>query len=201
MAFRAFRKKDQNERIVVVSGLPRSGTSMMMRMLARAGIEPLTDEQRAADADNPRGYFEFERVKQLRNGDSAWLPQARGRAVKVIAFLVEYLPPEYEYDVIFMRRAMPEILASQREMLVRRGEDPDAVSDAEMARLFEQHMAAVVALAKGRKNIRLIELDYNGLMKDPRPQVEALAKFLRGRVEAERMLEAIDPALYRQRNT
>ncbi|MBI3159989.1 MAG: sulfotransferase family protein [Chloroflexi bacterium] len=198
MVFDAFRKKPK-ERIVIVSGLPRSGTSMMMRMLAHAGIEPLTDEQRAADADNPRGYFEFEQVKELRNGDTRWLRQARGKAVKVIAFLVEYLPPEFDYDILFMRRAMPEVLASQREMLVRRGEEPDAVSDAEMTRLFEQHMASVVAWAKRQKNIRALEIDYNHMMRDARPQLQALAKFLEGRVDVERMLDAVDPKLYRQR--
>jgi hypothetical protein len=116
------KNKDLAERIVVVSGLPRSGTSMMMKMLEAGGIPVLTDYEREADEDNPKGYFEFERVKNLKDGDDAWLPQAKGKVVKVIAALLTDLPSSYEYEVIFMRRAMPEILASQRQMLIRRGE-------------------------------------------------------------------------------
>ena len=122
--------------IVVVSGLPRSGTSMMMRMLEAGGLPPLTDGLRAPNDDNPLGYYEFERVKKLPEGDVGWLPEAQGHAVKIIAALLPHLPDSATYRVLFMRRAMSEILASQRRMLIRRGEDADAVDDAEMARLF-----------------------------------------------------------------
>jgi hypothetical protein len=115
--------------VVVVSGLPRSGTSMLMNMLDAGGIPPLTDNLRAADDDNPRGYYEFEPVKKLREGDFSWLPNAQGKSVKIISALLAYLPPTETFQVLFMQRAIPEILASQRRMLINRGEDPDKVSD------------------------------------------------------------------------
>jgi hypothetical protein len=115
----------KNETITIVSGLPRSGTSMMMKMLEAGGLEPLTDNIRTADEDNPKGYFEFERVKQIEN-DKAWLEDARGRVVKLISALLKHLPPSITTKSCW-RRAMPEILASQRQMLIRRGEPTDAV--------------------------------------------------------------------------
>src|SRR5215468_11569905 len=124
--------------LVIVSGLPRSGTSMMMKMLAAGGIEPLTDNIRTADEDNPKGYFELERVKQIES-DKAWLEDARSRVVKLISALLKHLPPSYQYKVIFMRRAMSEILASQRKMLMRRGEPADKVPDEKMAAMFNKH--------------------------------------------------------------
>ncbi|HZD55295.1 MAG TPA: hypothetical protein VE136_01120, partial [Anaerolineales bacterium] len=99
--------------MTIVSGLPRSGTSMMMKMLEAGGVPPLTDEIRTADRDNPKGYYEFERVKKMPDGDKAWMVEARGKSVKVISALLEHLPPQYDYKVIFMRRDMNEILASQ----------------------------------------------------------------------------------------
>ena len=115
--------------IIVVSGLPRSGTSMMMRMLDMGGVPVLTDEIRAPDLDNPKGYYEFERVKKLPQGDIAWLADAQGKAVKIIGALLRHLPAAYTYKILFMRRAMVEVLASQRQMLIRRGEDPDGIDD------------------------------------------------------------------------
>lgn len=193
-----FRKK--HSPVVVVSGLPRSGTSMMMEMLEKGGIPPLTDRERTADEDNPRGYYEYERVKKLRDGDTSWLAEAGGKAVKVIAFLLEFLPSNYAYMVIFMRRAMPEVLSSQREMLVRRGEAVGDEEESEMARIFEAHMASVVSWAKRQKNIRFIEVDYNRLLTEPEAQVEALRKFLGNELDAQAMLQVIDPGLYRNRS-
>ena len=129
----------EREIVTVVSGLPRSGTSMMMRMLEAGGMEPVTDDLRTADEDNPKGYYEFERVKDLER-DQAWLEDARGRFVKVISMLLRHLPSGHRYKIIFMRRKMEEILASQRQMLVRRGEWPDRVSDARMAEMFAKHL-------------------------------------------------------------
>src|SRR5258705_7795512 len=140
-----------NETIKIVSGLPGWGTSMMMKMLTAGGLELLTDNIRAADEDNPKGYFEFERVKQIEN-DKAWLVDARGRVVKLISALLKHLPPSYNYKVIFMRRSMPEILASQRQMLIRRGEPADDVADDKMAAMFEKHVAQVEAWPAGQPN-------------------------------------------------
>ena len=134
--------------VTIVSGLPRSGTSMMMKMLEAGGLPPLTDNLRTADEDNPKGYYEFERVKQLPKGDVAWLPDAQGKVVKVIAALLPSLPGGYHYRVIFMQRAMPEVLASQRQMLIRRGEDPNKIPDDVIAKLFEKHLKQVERLGQ-----------------------------------------------------
>ncbi len=188
-----------DQTIVVVSGLPRSGTSMMMKMLEAGGLPPVTDNLRTADEDNPKGYYEFERVKQLPKGDVAWLPDARGKAVKAIAALLPHLPPDYTYKVIFMRRAMPEVLASQKQMLIRRGEDPNKVSDADLTRLFEKHLAQVDAFIQSQPNIARLDADYNQLLKDPAPLAHAINDFLGGTLDVDKMIEVVDPALYRQR--
>ena len=185
--------------ITVVSGLPRSGTSMMMKMLEAGGIPPLTDRLRTADEDNPKGYYEFERVKKLPEGDTSWLPDAVGKSVKVIAALLQYLPAEYEYSVILMRRAMDEILSSQRQMLIRRGEDPDKMDDAVIAGLFEKHMRQVEAWIASQPNIHSLDVSYNDMLQYPVAYVDKINRFLGGRLDASRMAEVIDPALYRQR--
>ena len=117
--FKSFRKLPAKEYVTVVSGLPRSGTSMMMKMLEAGGLPPLTDSLRVADDDNPKGYYEFERVKKMPEGDKSWVEDAQGKSVKVISALLEHLPPEYSYRVLFMQRKVEEILASQTQMLIR----------------------------------------------------------------------------------
>jgi len=189
----------KNAEIVIVSGLPRSGTSMMMKMLEAGGIPPLTDNLRAADEDNPRGYYEFERVKKLKEGDIAWLPEAQGKAVKVISALLTHLPGAYDYKVIFMSRAIPEILASQRKMLIRRGEDPDKVSDAELAALFQKHLAQVEAWLAAQPHVQRLDIDYNQIVQDPAPYIARLDAFLPNRLDTQAMSAVIDPSLYRQR--
>jgi hypothetical protein len=185
--------------VTVVSGLPRSGTSLMMRMLEAGGLPPLTDGLRAADEDNPRGYYEFERVKQLSKGDRAWMDEARGRAVKVISALLEHLPAGHEYRVLFMRRRMEEVLASQRRMLIRRGERADAASDAAMAALFDKHVQRITAWLGSRADIRSLDVDYAALLADPAAGAERVAAFLGGGLDTARMAAAVDPSLYRQR--
>jgi len=189
----------KNAEIVIVSGLPRSGTSMMMKMLEAGGIPPLTDNLRAADEDNPKGYYEFERVKKLKEGDTAWLPEAQGKAVKVISALLTHLPGAYTYKVIFMHRAIPEILASQRKMLIRRGEDPDKVSDAELAALFQKHLAQVEAWLAAQPHVQRLDIDYNQIVQDPEPFIARLDAFLPNRLDTQAMSAVIDPSLYRQR--
>ncbi len=128
---------------------------------------PITDSLRVADADNPKGYYEFERVKQLDKGDTAWVPDARGKVVKVISALLKYLPADEQYKVIFIRRNMSEILASQRKMLVNRGEDPDKMDDAQMAMLFEKHVQQVEAWMKDQPNFDVLYVHYSDILSDP----------------------------------
>ena len=195
-----FRKKsDPANRIVVVSGLPRSGTSLMMSMLDAAGIPPMQDHIRTADVDNPKGYYEYERVKALPDGDTGWVKDARGKSVKVITALLKHLPKKFQYDVLIMRREMAEILASQKKMLERRGEDPEKVSDQEMAELFGKHFSQVMDWVRDQKNIRYAEVSYNDLLTSPEGEVEKINSFLGGHLDTAAMLEKIDPVLYRQR--
>lgn len=185
--------------ITVVSGLPRSGTSMMMKMLEAGGMTILTDQQRGADVDNPKGYYEFERVKQLDKGDTAWLPEAQGKVVKVISALLGYLPAGYTYKVIFMNRQIEEVLASQKKMLERRGEPTDRVSDEELARLFDKHLEKVRAWLQEQPNVAVLDVDYNQMLADPRPWAPRINRFLGNILDEAAMLAVVDPQLYRNR--
>ena len=185
--------------ITVVSGLPRSGTSMMMQILAAGGMQIVTDEQRRADDDNPKGYYEMERVKALKQGDSAWLDQAPGKAVKVISYLLQSLPAKHSYRVIFMQRAMAEVLASQKQMLVRRGEPTDKISDADMANYFERHLAEVQAWLAQQKNFQVLYMPYADLLAQPQERIQQVIAFLDLPLDTQAMLSVPDQKLYRQR--
>ena len=192
-------KPTSQEVVTVVSGLPRSGTSMMMKMLEVGGIPPLTDEIRSADRDNPKGYYEYERVKKLDEGDTEWVEQAQGKAVKVISALLKYLPQDYTYKVVFMLRNMDEVLASQRQMLVRRGEPTDSVSDEELTELFRKHLAQIQAWIDEQPNAEALYVSYNEVMEDPLEQARTVNRFLGDRLDVEHMVHVVDEALYRQR--
>ena len=191
--------KKEDKYITVVSGLPRSGTSMMMKMLEAGGIAPMTDTIRTADVDNPEGYYEFERVKQLDKGDTAWLPDAQGKVVKVISALLKHLPAGYEYRVLFMRRRIEEVLASQKKMLINRGEATDAVSDEELAQLYRKHLAHVDAWLISQPNVKVLNVNYNTMLKNPEAELPEILAFFDGRLDREKMLQMVKPELYRNR--
>jgi len=184
--------------ITVVSGLPRSGTSMMMKMLEAGGMAVLTDHSRVADEDNPKGYFEFERVKQIEH-DQAWLPAAQGKVVKMIAALLKHLPADYDYKIIFMQRNIEEVLASQRQMLIRRGESTDAISDDRMAELFRKHVKQVRAWLAEQPNVAVLYVDYSQALAAPLDEAERIDHFLGQGLDTRKMSEVVDPSLYRQR--
>ena len=184
--------------ITIVSGLPRSGTSMAMKMLDVGGISPLVDHVRTADSDNPKGYYEFERVKKLRDGDTAWLPEAEGKAVKVITALLTHLPPDYEYRVLFMRRNIDEVLASQAKMLENR-EEESKTDDATMKELFRKHLQKVRGWMNSQPNLIYLDINYNTILEDPEPNISQINHFLGGNLNEEKMLSVIEPILYRQR--
>jgi len=198
--FKRFGKKEEKF-VTVVSGLPRSGTSMMMKMIEAGGIAPLTDKIRRADDDNPKGYFEFERVKKMPDGDTAWVEDAQGKAVKVIAALLEYLPQEYTYKVLFMRRSMDEILASQKQMLIRSEKPTDEISDEKLAELYSKHLVKVESWVSQQPNILVFDVDYNDLMQNPEPYPAKIQRFLGVEMDTDEMSRVVDPALYRQRKT
>ena len=190
----------KTQQIVVVSGLPRSGTSMVMRMLEVGGIPTLTDDLRAADEDNPNGYYEFERVKKLTQGDTAWLSDARGKAIKIVAPLLLKLPLIFEYRVLLMRRKIEEVLASQEKMLKRR-QEKKTIEDDTLAELFRQHIERVEAWMIKQANLHYITIDYNGMLADSSIQIQRINHFLGGELNLEAMSSVCDPVLYRQRIT
>lgn len=185
--------------ITVVSGLPRSGTSMMMKMLEAGGMKVLEDNIRVADQDNPRGYFEYERVKALPEGDTSWLADAVGKVVKIVTYFIPYLPDTYHYNIVFMHRAMPEILASQLAMLSNRGKNPDEVDMEMMTNVFEKHVRQVDEWVKKQKNVRRIDVWHGDLMSDPVPQIIRINDFFNGVLDMNRMHQVIDPNLYRHK--
>lgn len=185
--------------IVIVSGLPRSGTSMAMKMLEAGGIEPFTDELREADEDNPKGYYEFEPVKDLHEqDDKSWLKQARGKALKVISYLLKSLPPEHRYQVIFMNRHPDEVMASQNKMLERRGETLDQDSAA-MKEAFENQLWRSRYWLKRQKHFTVLEVDYAEVLNAPRREAERIAAFLDRPLDLDKMASVVDPNLYRNR--
>jgi len=191
-------KNTANQPVIVVSGLPRSGTSMMMRMLAEGGVPIITDEIRRADGDNPNGYFELEVVRQIKEGNFAWLKGANGKVVKVISALLEYLPQEYQYKVIFMERESKETLASQKKMLDHRGQN-SRLSDEEMEQQFHQHLAAIKPWLVRQPNMEVLYVKYNTLLAEPEPYCEQIAEFLDVPLNQSRMLAVPDKKLYRNR--
>jgi hypothetical protein len=197
---RLYRRLRFGRPIVVVSGLPRSGTSMMMRMLEQGGMPILSDGVRTADESNPRGYFEFTPVKELGTSrDVGWLADARGKAVKVVSSLLEHLPGHYNYRVIFMRRDLDEVIASQNTMLARRGEPVTASAD--LRQTFETHLRRVLGLAARRQGFALVEVSYADALSRPADQAARVARFVGHRLDTAKMASAVEEPLYRNRRT
>lgn len=184
--------------ITIVSGLPRSGTSLMMQMLVAGGMTVLSDGERRADTDNPRGYLEWERIKQLPS-DPACIAEAEGKIVKVISRLLLSLPAGHEYRIIFMQRPLPEVLASQDEMLRRRGTykegaDPRAISVA-----FEKHLREVYAWLEGKPYVNALRVQYHDVLNKPKDVSQQLAQLLEMSLDLEAMARQVDASLYRNR--
>jgi hypothetical protein len=184
--------------LTIVSGLPRSGTSMMMQVLCAGGLEALADHQRKADDDNPRGYYEFEAVKKTKQ-DPSWLMGSHGKVVKMVYRLLYDLPRDYEYRVVFLRRDLKEVLASQNKMLQRLGRNAAAVPEDQMEELFQRQLAEFDRWIAGRRNFSIQDVEYKKMISDPRPQCEQINGFLDDRLDVEAMVRAVDPNLYRNR--
>ena len=186
--------------VVVVSGLPRSGTSMMMKMLEAGGVPVVVDGLRAADSQNPRGYYELERVKDLdKSVDKTWVRDARGRAVKVISSLLEHLPHANNYRVVFMHRELEEVLASQRKMLVERDEQGGDVSDAQLRRYYERHLRKVEHLLSREPRFSALHVDYSATIENTSSVAQQVSAFLGGKLNVSAMSNVADGALYRNR--
>jgi hypothetical protein len=187
--------------ITVVSGLPRSGTSMMMSALEAGGLPLLVDHIRGADANNPKGYYEFERVKKLPKGDDAWLWTAQGKAVKIISALLEFLPPKFEYKVIFMERDLGEILSSQSRMLERNGKQADhPISQAEITQSYQDHLVKIKKFLDEGDWFQPLYVSYNDILQQPDTAFGKIAEFLNIGLDPEKMAQKVDPNLYREKH-
>ena len=196
---RFFRSRKYGQPVIVVSGLPRSGTSMMMRMLDAAGLEILTDHERSADIDNPKGYYEHERVKNLEGDpDKSWVRGARGKVLKVISHLLKDLPDENFYKIVFMRRDLDEVVASQNKMLERRGED-NPIDDQATKDYYLRHLIQVKFLVRNRANMEILEVHYRQALDEPDRFVRDVVRFLDGSLDSEAMVSVVDENLYRNR--
>jgi hypothetical protein len=196
---RMFRKQ-QGEPIVVVSGLPRSGTSMLMKMLEAGGMAIMTDSERVADIDNPKGYFEYERVKDLeKEADKSYVREGRGKALKVISFLIKDLPDDNDYRVIFMRRGLDEVLASQNKMIQRLGTEDSTAAEGAMKEAYRNDIVRTRLLCKNRPNFQGIEVNYRSTIEDPAATARSVNAFVGGHLDETAMREAVDGSLYRNR--
>lgn len=190
---------ENKDYIIVVSGLPRSGTSMMMKMLEAGGLPILTDNLREADANNPKGYYEFERVKELPNGDYGWIPEAGGKVVKIVTGLIMELPSDHKYRVVFMQRAMKEVLASQKKMLGRLGQQDDKIEDDKMKKIYQEHLKQVNAWIAKQPNIEVLYVNYNTMLDNPLESLQKVNEFLGGGMDVNALAGVVDRELYRER--
>jgi hypothetical protein len=183
--------------ITIVSGLPRSGTSMMMKMLKSGGMKVVSDNIRTADEDNPNGYYEFEKVKRIKE-DTSWLEETHGKVFKMVSMLLFDLPPRYLYKIIFMNRDLQEIVVSQKKMLTRQGKQP-ATDNAKMSELYEKHLLQVEKWHSTMKNIQVMHVSFRNLIRQPFDEVKRLNQFLGKELYTDKMVQVIDPSLYRNR--
>jgi len=183
--------------ITIVSGLPRSGTSMMMQMLYAGGFPLLTDEKREADADNPRGYFEFDQAKSLRT-DNSWLPEAEGKAVKIVAQLLPFLPLQLKYRIIFMERDIDEVLASQRKMLERQDRSGGNISNERLEKLFARQLQQIKKLLADR-NIPVLYVAHQDALQHTAEIAARVKEFIGEDLDEQAMANIVDLNLYRQR--
>ena len=198
---RIVRRLKYGRPVVIVSGLPRSGTSMAMKMLEAGGMELVVDNIRTADEDNPKGYYEDERVKDLAEmKDKEWLDGARGKVIKVVSSLLNYLPESNAYKVVFMRRNLHEVLASQAKMLDRRGE-ASQTDDQALLTMYESHLEKVQFQLRFRPYFEAIYLDFASVVAEPEREARRIAAFVGGGLDVDRMAAAVDGSLYRNRRT
>ena len=184
--------------ITIVSGLPRSGTSLMMQMLDAGGLPVLSDGERKADTDNPKGYLEWERIKQLPKNPSL-IAEAEGKVVKVISELILSLPMDHEYRIVFMQRPLPEVLKSQDEMLRRRGNVDSIGDNSAIEEFFQRHLIAVNQWIAGKPNVQIMRVHYHRVLREPKPVAEEVAAFLKVPLDIEAMTRQVDGSLYRNR--
>jgi hypothetical protein len=184
--------------IAIVSGLPRSGTSLMMQMLDAGGLPVLSDGERKADTDNPKGYLEWERIKQVPKNPGL-IAEAEGKVVKVISQLILSLPASHEYRIVFMQRPLPEVLRSQDEMLRRRGNADSITDTSAIEEAFQRHLIEVNKWLADQANVRTLRVHYHRVLREPKAAAEEVAAFLEVPLDIEAMVRQVDGSLYRNR--
>ena len=187
---------------VIVSGLPRSGTSLMMQMLEAGGLPAMTDEERKADVDNPRGYFEWEAIKQIGKKPELLDDESvEGKAIKCISMLLPALPAKHQYKIIFMLRPIAEVVASQQAMTTRLGTKGAGLEPEQLERGLRAHREEIRRWARNAGHVQLLEIDYPALVQDPKPAIATLVKFLGSEClpNEKEMVGTVDPALHRRR--
>ena len=190
---------EKRDYVIIVSGLPRSGTSMMMKAVGAGGIEPIIDHIRQADEDNPKGYYEFEPVKKTKE-DASWLENSGGKVVKMVYRLLYDLPADYAYRVIFTRRDLSEVLASQNKMLERSGKGGGGISDEQMESLFAAELQKCEKWLTEQPNFKVLYISHRDMINDAVTQAQKISEFLGSGMDTEAMAATVDPTLYRNRN-
>jgi len=187
------------KRITIVTGLPRSGTSMMMQMLAKGGLDILSDEQRIADDNNPKGYYEYADVMRL-HVDNDWLDKGVNKCIKVIAQLLQNLSEKYDYRLIFMQRDMDEVLSSQTTMLNRLQSQQEAENDS-LRKAYNVQLNQIDRWIKSKSNIETLYVNYKETICNPEKTAQAVNVFNDSSLDVNKMCAAVDPALYREKNS
>ena len=185
--------------IIIVSGLPRSGTSMVMNAIGSGGIDLLIDHVRKPDEDNPTGYYEFEPVKKTKE-DATWIKEAVGKVVKMVYRLLYDLPDEYQYRVVFALRDLTEVLASQNKMLGRSGTSAGSIPDGRMQALFADELNRCEKWLAKQPNFKVLYIDHHDMISGALAQAQKINDFLDGGLDEKAMASIVDPRLYRNRN-
>ncbi len=194
-----------SEPTIIVSGLPRSGTSMMMQMLEAGGIEPVSDREREPDDDNPRGYYEHEAIKKL-GADQSVLHNTGGKSAKVIHRLLTHLPGGQHYAIVLLHRNIDEVLASQQAMLDRLGRDGAKLDPQRLRAIYLGELQAAIASMNARADVVLLGLDHAQVLADPAGAAGMVASFIESQpgwtrsLDRDAMAQAVDPTLHRQRS-
>ena len=191
-------KKSSQKTITIVSGLPRSGTSLMMQMLEAGGMDILTDGIRKTDKNNPRGYYEFERVKYL-DKDNSWLNLCKGKVVKIVSIFLYDLPNDENYKIIFMKRNLQEILASQRKMLNNLQQAEDNLTDEQLVDEYKNHLQKLMAWLNQQNCMKVLYISYNEIIQNPEKNASKIKRFLARDLNVKEMTRVVDNSLYRQR--
>lgn len=185
--------------IIIVSGLPRTGTSMMMNILKESGIRILEDQSREANEHNPEGYFEYQPVLELPEGNISWLENAEGQAVKVNSYYIQHLPPKYEYKVLFMERNIEEIVKSQHKTLADEGKKFHKKEIKMMGDYFRTHIKQIKTWISLQPNFSVLYISYSALVSTPGQYPSIIGEFLEYDAEKLNVEKVVDKKLYKEK--